>query len=449
MNLTAIFKKDAAIVDAETAKKAAIVDHTWMQDGIVHPGQPQLDLTHVRKHNNIKPELEIQWGLGGPDVDVNEPAGKVTRTLPEEAEGDAGKIILFARDLMNKGTPSYKVIAALKKRYGSVPKKAEKGLTDLFRMDGVIGRFAVDARGYSSCKEALKAASQSPYKRFIKHVVGCECGSPHLVASRLSGSLVLAKSSGNPMDDFLASEKDAVTPMVAHCRSTMLPIMAGEGDLDKSDLDSTLVEMMNVTGIPGSVVSKISAKKMSNTAKLASAFRWLDKKAYNDELAQYSQPIPESDVEMVPEMTDFELSGLAIPDIDVDTVDSSIQQEFTPDALIPSIDVDGRASDLDVVPEDVISVSDIPIDERPLALEIEPIMPDSMDVDMGQALDSDFAGSDEVLLDEPTTLMDEVAVDILPNPNDEMGYLASDKKAMDFPTQDALDKYLKDHPDAG
>lgn len=412
MNLTALFEKDAAIKDVNTARNAAIVDHRWMKDGIIHDGKPQLDISHVKNPNNTKPQLEVEWGGAGPEIDLDEPAGKVTRTIPEEAQGDAGGVILFARDLMNRGTPGHKVIAALKSRFGvSVLRRERVGLEDLFKMDGVIGRFALDARGYKSCKDALKAASQSPYKRFIKQVIGCECGSPHLVAARPSGGLLMAesKSTGNPMDDFLASEKAAEPTMVAHCRETMLPRVSSVGDLDKSELNDTLVEMMNVTGLPAGVADGIAVKRGSNVAKLAMAFRWLDRQAEKKEAGDYSGKVDASEFKLKKADNELDLIGIPQSDIDVDPV---------------------------MEPQEVDLVEDIPMSTEVVPMrdsvdfDFEMPQPDFPDVDMGQAMDPEFEGTDEVVLDEPGTLMDEISVNMLPEPDVEDERLfAKDEKS--------------------
>ena len=196
MNLTSFFRKDSAIEDH------SLVDLNWLEDPSV------MDLSSIRNPNNIKPEVEMEWGLGGPTIDLDEPAGVVERNLPEDAVGDASAVILFARDMMNRGCSGRQVAASLKSKYPPVLlAKASKGLRGLFAMDGLVGRILVDARGYKSCKDAMKSASASPYKHFIKCVYGCECGDPHDLP--VNDAMVIGpvpETTGNAMDDFMARE---------------------------------------------------------------------------------------------------------------------------------------------------------------------------------------------------------------------------------------------------
>jgi len=453
MNLTSIFRKDSAI------RESSIVDHQWLMDGIVHPGEPHLDLSTVKNPNNIKPQLEIEWGGGGPDIDINEPAGKVLRNVPEDAQEDAGPVILFARDLMNRGLGSTKVVTALRERYGkAILAKSMTGLKELFKMDGVIGRIAVDGRGYASCKDALKAASRSPYKRFIRCVVGCECGEPHMMPSRGSGGFVAANSTGNPMDDFLASsDSGGGCVKMAHCRSTMLPLLAAMGDLDRSDLDSTLVELMNVTGLPQGVKDQAMEVQGTNVAKLAFAFRWLDKAAAKLEQSKYAAKVGNSEFRLKQAQNDVELCGLGMSDIDVDPTNHSLQQEVEVEPVAPTnfggadnlvgifdeVELAGKPDQsqvpVEMTDEDNLSelrleepkefVGDIPIDEAAAPL----LMPEFVqvglgDVEEGQFLEPEFEGTDEVVLEDPEEMPDIIDVEMLPGEDDEDEFLASNRK---------------------
>lgn len=371
MNLTSMFRKDAALIDLN-----------WMQNGIIHSGKPQLDLTNVRKNNDIKPDLEVEWGIGGPDIDVNAPAGEVQRNLPEDAEADAGSVIVFARDMMNRGCRLSKVASALKEKFGKETiLKAKRGLEEVFRGNGIIGRVAIDARGYKSCSEALKVASNSPYKRFIRFVVGCQCGDPHLMPYGGPDTFSEAVSTGNPTDDFLATAREAKTRMVSHCRSTMLPVVASVGDLDPSEMDSTLVEVMNVTGIPSGVKDEIMASKESSMGKLKAAFRCLDKMADKVEAGRYEGKVSTAEHKVAQCPMDF---------------------------------------DVDMAPAGQIDVVE----------DVGPIMIDDLEeaapqyVEMDQFMEPEFEGTGEVSMDEPSVLPEVLDMEMLARPDDEMDFLA-------------------------
>lgn len=426
MNLTSIFRKDAAVGDVESG----IVDHGWLTDGLIHPGEPQLDISTVKNPNNVKPQLEMQWGGGG-DIDLNEPAGKVDRNLSELENVNSGPVILFARDMMNRGFSSARVASALKKRYGkAVLQHARVGLTDLFKMDGIIGRIAIDGRGYKNCKEAIKASSNSPYKRFIRCVIGCECGEPHMMPSGGIGGIVETESTGNPMDDFLASGKSKKSSMVAHCRSTMLPMVATVGDLDPSDLDSTFVEMMNVTSMPQGIKNEVLAMNGSSLTKIRAAFKLMDRENARAETAKYdglvkTDRLVKADQEI--ELDDVGMSDLAIDDVNL--VNPDMQQECEVEEVVPT-NLDDMGSLVSIFDEvDLSSQPDytqIPVDRKIAPVEIDmDEQPPLLDVEEGQFMDTEFEGVDEVPLDEPTTLLEEMGVEMMPRPDDEDEFFAS------------------------
>ena len=234
-------------------KEASIVDHSWYTNdtGLGRIGEPTVDeiVDNSKNPNNIKPELEVEWGTAGPFIDLDEPAGIVERNLPEEAYGDTDGVIVFARDLMNRGKMGKELTGALKARFDQgTLLKAKDGLSDLFDMEGIIGCIAVDGRGYKSCQEAIEAASQSPFKRYISHVIGCECGDPHMLNdSREMAASELPEMSGNSIDDFFGASDDHHEPAMApHCRSTMLPMLVVGSDLPQNMVSDTMIDMMNV-----------------------------------------------------------------------------------------------------------------------------------------------------------------------------------------------------------
>ena len=339
MNLTNMLRKDAAIEDH------ALVDHSWMQDsGLARVDDPILNIDSMKNPNNIKPQVELEWGLGGPDINLDEPAGEVKRNIPEENLGDASAVILFARDRMNRGFRGSQVVAALKAKYPSVLlAKASTGLRNLFAMEGIVGRVMIDARGYKNCQAAVKASSNSPYKRFIKYVYGCSCGDPHIMQmndSRIIGSDTA--SCGNGFDDFLAGDK-TTAKTAAHCRSTMLPIMAAQGDLDKSLMDSTLIEMMNLTSVPQTVLKKVWAMKGSNLGKIRAAFRYLDKKADQAEISKYAGNVDSKEFQLRQADNEVQIENGPMDDMYVDGTNPSLFTDFEPNQPVMT-NFDGPAS---------------------------------------------------------------------------------------------------------
>jgi len=436
MDLTSIFKRDAAVEDH------SLVDHSWMSDN------PILDIETMRNPNNIKPQVEIEWGLGGPDVDLNEPAGIVMRNLPEEGMGDADSVILFARDLMNRGLRGRQVAASLRGKYPpALIAKAQKGLRAMFALEGLVGRIMVDARGYKSCQEAMKAVSNSPYKRFVKYVYGCNCGDPHNLPMNDMGLFDnVQASSGNGFDDFLAGEK-STAKMASHCRSTMMPILAA-GDLDKSMLDSTLIEMMNLTPVPQSVVNQVTAMSISNLGKVRSAFRWLDKQIDAAEDAKYAVSVDSSEFKILRADNEIDLMGVPEPEMFVDGTNPSLSTDIETEGFAPTnfdgLDVlrgilddvevmgpvdqdqipvemmDGEnLSELELI-DDVLTPGQIDLDERPGEIEVELFDSPQIDVEMNQFHEKEFEDTDVIDLDQPKCIQDDLDVSMVQNQDIEL-----------------------------
>jgi hypothetical protein len=165
---------------------------------------------------------------------------------------------------------------------------------------------------------------------------------------------------------------------------------------------------MNTTGLPSGIRDEVVAKKCSNVAKLAMAFRWLDKQAKKQEASGYSERVNASEFMLKKADNELDLIGVSPADIDVDPIMEP--QEVDLIGEVPVV--------TDVVPMRPTETFDF---------EMSPV--DTSDVEMGQALDPEFEGTDEVVLDEPGTLMDEISVNMLPEPDVEDERLfAKDKK---------------------
>ena len=140
MDLTDMFKRDAAIVD-----------HEWM----THPGglvkdDELFDMDALKNPNNTKPELEVQWGGGGPEIDLDEPAGVVEQDT--NGDGIVDDVIVFARDMMNRGVMGRDLNRALRGQFAvETLKLASSELSEQLKLEGIVGCIAVDARGYKDC----------------------------------------------------------------------------------------------------------------------------------------------------------------------------------------------------------------------------------------------------------------------------------------------------------
>jgi hypothetical protein len=321
MNLTAMLRE------------GSLTDLRWYQDGMIVPGEVTFDPVEYgsKNPNNVKPEAQDQWGYGDIshifDEDI---AGTVDRHIPDEDLGDASPVVVFARHLMNQGATAPTVDRELKARFTrDEMQRGLRGLKKLFAMDGIIGRIAVDATGYSSCENAVAAAANSPYKHFIKFVIGCSCGDPHMVPAA-DGKQELVASTGNPLDDFMADDEPHQVKLIAHCQSTMLPrFEASIDDLDEQWMDELLITVENLTGLPGDEAKRIRQLDVQPLEKIQKAFKALELQRTAKAKKRYSEPVDASEHVIKQADNEIELASPAQPDIDIDPVNHSIQQDAT------------------------------------------------------------------------------------------------------------------------
>jgi hypothetical protein len=357
-----------------------IVDLDWLAN------PENMDFAGHANPNNIRPELAVQWGIGGGvDFSLDDSLGVVERNLPEDAGQETRKVIIFARDLMNQGYMGRDLTRALRAQF---PQEAllaaQDGLREQFKLEGIVGCIAIDGRGYKDCRQALASAQNSPFKGFIRYVIGCECGDHQMLPRRSSGGLMdeVVESSGNPTDDFLAGEDKHETRMTAHCRSTMLPIMGQ--DIDPSEVDSGMIDLMRVTGLPEDEVKSLRKKSKTQKAFVQAAFRQMQANKEREQDSKYTGETRASDhivrrsemeVEVAPEVKREAVSVNAQPD-------RGFEVELT-----------GTGQDMsDVMP--VNEASDqlqVEIGEEFKAQEVDP----------STFVEKEFEGSDEVELDEP------------------------------------------------
>jgi len=417
----------------------SVIDHSWWTEGLKVQGKPTFDpvAEGIKKRNNIKPALAIEFGNAGPEINPNEPAGIVQRNL-ENAEADVEGVIVFARDQMNRGKMGKSLVSALKGKFASQTLCAAKdGLMKQLALAGIVGCIAVDGRGYKSCKEAMKSASHSPYAKFIKHVIGCGCGDCVEVPvneGRFLTEQDLAQAAGNPIDQFMASEKQAAMKTVGHCRSTMLPILSAQGDFDQSEMDQTLIDLGNLSGLPQTIAAKIKSGKFSSRlAAVKSAFLWLDaqkSKANEDKYAekvdsaQFIIDNPGQEVEVKEPVKAAELKmaddfGMSLgqvplePEMEMAEGLGMLDMTPVPEDIEFTDEMDSQSPVLSVVPEEIL------VSAPPLG---------SLDnVEMDQFQEEEFVGTDVVDILEPVAAPEILDVSMGANEEPDIEFFASEK----------------------
>lgn len=376
MDLTNIMRRDAAIVD-----------HEWMKSkgGLVsREGEPLLDVEGIKNPNNTKPELEVQWGgPTGPEFEFIEQDGAGVVERDEDGDGDVDDVILFARHMMNKGMMGRDLNRALRGRFATETlKKASDDLTELLKLEGIIGCIAVDGRGYESCRDALQAAQDSPYKAHIKYVIGCNCGTPHTLPRQAQGPLLglNESSTGNAVDDFFANDSGHKETLVSHCRSTMLPLLSS--DLDPSEVDSGIIDLMNTTELPQDVADK--AKEKRGMKAMQTAFLWLQRAREARQDAKYADKVDNSEYRIAPTRMEVDVA----PEVkrEAQPVNPQVNRAF-------DIDVDGSGPSV----EGIIPVNGAS-DQLPVEFNEEFV---AQDVDPATFVEKEFEGTDQIELDAP------------------------------------------------
>lgn len=269
-------------------REGSLTDLGWMRS----PEEETFDIEELKAPNNIKEEAQTQWGYNdmSPIFTEDEPSGIVG-----EKPRKSGQVVAFVRHMMNQGRTAFEIDREIKKRFVREEISAEvDGLREMFSLDGIVGRVAVDARGYESCKEAMMAAELSPHKGTLRFIMGCSCGEPQMVQVD-DGRLDVVSSSGNATDDFLSISECHSANEVPHCRSTMLPLYAAVDDLDPSWVDDLMITVENVSGLPGDDVSRIRKMDKKPIEKVKEAFRKIDARSREEEAARYAGKVDSSE----------------------------------------------------------------------------------------------------------------------------------------------------------
>jgi hypothetical protein len=408
-------------------KEGSVVDHSWMEEGLV---APNFDPSGHNRNNDIKPELELEFGLSdvAPLFDETN-SGEVKRNIPEDALGDMGPVVIFARGMMNAGASAKTVDQAIRAKFAKVQiSKEVKALLRMFKLDGVVGRFVLDGRVPGGCVAAVKQAANSPFKKFIRHVIGCQCGDPQMIHSNKVG-MKMVESSGNAMDDFFNDNQKHASVLVPHCRKVGLPLLASMDDLDEEWLSDTLIDIGNIAGAEDVVKSAKVAG--SPAVKAREVFRAIDRVAAEGEAKKYAGRVETSSFVVEMAENEVELSGVAMPDIEINHVNEEIQQVIPIDPYartnfdgpkslqknLNEIDLCGAPSLIDqeieqndtgdiFVPEakQAPGVLDVrPSQEGFLGQPVDGLFPVELDqepIDMGLRPDDFFDGGDEFELDE-------------------------------------------------
>jgi len=179
--------------------------------------------------------------------------------------------------------------------------------------------------------------------------------------------------------------------MVAHCQSTMLPVLA-RGDLDESEMDQTMIDLMNVAALPETVASEIRGSKVSNLKKVQAAFRNLISFRDRREAEKYSGKVDTAGFVVDTEERPVELiEALKRKEVAVNLKRSKLAE----------LQIDSKAEELQA--QLVSPPAEMPTD-------VDAFVP--QDVEMETFKEPEFEGTDEVVVNEAIPGPGEVDVDM-------------------------------------
>lgn len=257
-------------------KEASLMDLTWLDDGLLKPGAGKtFDPTGPigTQDHDIKPALEHQWGYHHIDPIFSE-QDKLEPTSAPSSSSVPLEIEKWLRDQMNMGVQGKALNAKLNAKFTKENiKEAKDVIASMQPLQGVVGCFAIDGRGYKSCKVAMELAKKSPFKRYIKYVIGCNCGTPHKIEHNSLQKLVSASDvETSSIDSFINDNTVHATTYTDHCASTALNILANDDGINDDDVDKDVTDLQELGGLTASDVSKVKSLKASNIERLRHAF---------------------------------------------------------------------------------------------------------------------------------------------------------------------------------
>lgn len=225
-----------------------------------------------RNPHECKDELALQWGNEGYTLDTDE------KIVPVKAENKMASvqadIIQLTRSMMNSGMKTATIREYLAKHQNpNVIKACSQEIERQLRLEGSVGRFVLDARGYKNCAEALKVAEKNPFKKHLKYMIGCTCGN-HIKTKSFKSGMML--SGGDPIGDVMNDKSGTSVETKDSCPKTGMQILSGQGDLDESWAGNTMIDVLNACDLDEENGKKFSASKEQPYMKLKKFFIALD-----------------------------------------------------------------------------------------------------------------------------------------------------------------------------
>jgi len=223
------------------------------------------------KDINKKDDLAIEWSGGVGDLDVTE---LPTTTIKDEMvvqkpDDDVRTLVEYAHVLLNQGIMGVDVVRAIRGRfYPEVIKRGMPELRKVMKDEGFVGTIAVDLRGTKNHKARIAAARKSPYWRFMKCVIMDRkdaLNSSFVDRKRMSST---RENDDGTINGFFAGN-ESYTEDVTTYAPLGLKVVTSREDLDESEYDNTLIDIINLGGLDeGDLGEGTSAEKCKKAFKL-------------------------------------------------------------------------------------------------------------------------------------------------------------------------------------
>ena len=223
------------------------------------------------KDINKKDDLAIEWSGGVGDLGATElPVTTIKdEMIVRKPDDDVRTLIEYSHVLLNQGIMGVDVVRALRSRFHSeVIQRAMPELRKVMKDEGFVGTIAVDLRGTKNHKERIAAARKSPYWRFMKCVIMDKKDakrSAFVDRKRMSST---RENDDGTISGFFAGNESHTEDITTYT-PLGLKVITSREDLDDSEYDKTLIDIINLSGIAEDELGEgNSAEKCKKAFKL-------------------------------------------------------------------------------------------------------------------------------------------------------------------------------------
>lgn len=225
-----------------------------------------------RNPHECKDELALQWGNEGYTLDTEDKI--VPNKVANRKDIIQSTVIQSVRTMMNSGMKTASIREYLAKQNNQkLVQACSQEIDRQLKLEGSVGRFVLDARGYRSCADALKTAEKNPYRKHMHYVIGCTCGN-HVKTRKITSCMMV--SDGDPIGDSLKNDTQNTDETINSCPKSGMQILSGQGDIDSQWAGNTMIDVMNACELDKDGGKKFTASSEQPYMRLKKFFIALD-----------------------------------------------------------------------------------------------------------------------------------------------------------------------------